>query len=259
MHALRFLTATVLAVAVPSFAIAQPHRIAQLGSAPLIGEIASTSQLKSDVTRDRAVFKAAGWDLGLSPEEYAQFASRIAAGHLSYVTLPRHLDAMTWGTAGRVYVQRDVVIPPATKGWEIDLEEPDETVALFIPARCGNLSIVRRLRPRIAKAPAPKRIDPLVAPLHFTAALPVPTPPPIAFGDGAPKVVIAALTPQATPTPAIFAVAQPAQTHHSGWWPLLLIPMAFLFHGHGAVSQISSAPLPVVTPVPLVGCTPAPH
>lgn len=270
MHLLRFLTATVLAVALPSVAFAQPHQIAQLGTAPLIGEISSTAQLRNDVARDEAVFKAAGSQLGLSAAEYAQFASRISSGRLTYVTLPRHLDAMSWASAGQVYVERNVIIPASTRGWEIDLAEPAQTVALFVPARCGNLSIVRRPRPHIASLPHRKTAKPHHAPPPVIASLPAPAPAPLDSPSPQPS---AAPTPVATlvQTPAMTTISQmtPApQTHHSAWWPLLLIPIAFLFHGHGGVSTnpgsgVQSFPPPPVlapTPAPVAGCaTPVPH
>ena len=256
MHLLRFLTATLLAVAIPFPAIAQPHRIAELGTAPLIGEIQSTSQLQTNVARDGALFKAAGSKLGISNAEYAAFASRIASGQLTYVTIPRHLDAMSWASAGQVYVLHDVIVPRSTRGWEVDLVERDQTVALFVPARCGNLSIVRRPRPRIAAIPTPTHIAKRPAPMRLTIAMLSPTPAPQASAAPAPDA-----SPDPTPTPAsgltaLTTVAQAPQTHHNGWWPLLLLPVAFLFHGHGGTLTtppaigISAAPTP-----PPASCT----
>ncbi len=155
MKLFRTAISLVLSVTMPLAAIAKPHEIAQLGTAPLTGEIASTSQLQANVNRQRHLFEVAGTKLGLSPREFAQFAARIDAKQLTYVTIPRHLDAMSWSSGGRVYVLHDVIIPAQTKGWEIDLQEQDHVVALFVPARCGNLSILRRPLPAIAKAPAP--------------------------------------------------------------------------------------------------------
>lgn len=253
MHLLRFLTATVLAVAIPFPAMAQTHRIAELGTAPLIGEIASTADLRTNLVRDSALFKAAGSKLGITSAEYAAFSSRIASGQLTYVTIPRHLDAMSWASAGTVYVLRDVMIPQSTKGWEVDIVERDQTVALFVPARCGNLSIVRRPRPRLATLPSPKHVVSRPAPQRLTIAMLSPTPAPQIAATPAPD-------PAATPNTltAIGTVAQTSQTHHAGWWPLLLIPVAFLFHGHGGTSLtpaangpgLSSAPTP-----PPASCT----
>ncbi len=45
---LRTTIALLLGVTMPLSAMAQPHTIAQLGTAPLIGTIASTSQLQAD-------------------------------------------------------------------------------------------------------------------------------------------------------------------------------------------------------------------
>lgn len=258
MKQLRPLLACLLAIALPLPSAARPHVIAELGTAPLIGQISSTSQLKSDVSRERRLFATAGTKLGLSPKEYASFASRIAAGNLAYVTVPRHLDAMSWSSGGNVYVLRDVIVPAGTKGWEVDLQESDETVALFIPARCGNLSVVRRARPHIAKAPAVKAI----------AAVPTPTPVPSPVAAPAAPAFVAPQAPQATPPPYA-SVAQSTPAHHFRWWPLLLVPVAaMLISGHGGsantpgitTSALPPPPTPVTpTPPPLVGCTPAPH
>lgn len=255
MKSLRPLLASVLTLALPLPAFAQPHTIAQLGTAPLIGQITSTSQLKNDVSRQRRLFETAGTKLGLSAAEYAKFSARIAAGNLAYVTIPRHLDAMSWSSGGNVYVLHDVIVPRGTKGWEVDLQENDETVALFVPARCGNLSIVRRTRPHLAKAPAVKAV----------AAVPPPTPAPSPAPDAAPAFV-APPAPQATPAPYA-AVAQSTPSHHFRWWPLLLIPIAaLLVNGHGGsgstpaitTSTLPPPPAPPAPTPPPVGCTPAP-
>jgi len=244
----------VLSVTMPLAAIAKPHEIAQLGTAPLTGEIASTSQLQANVNRQRHLFEVAGTKLGLSPREFAQFAARIDAKQLTYVTIPRHLDAMSWSSGGRVYVLHDVIIPAQTKGWEIDLQEQDHVVALFVPARCGNLSILRRPLPAIAKAPAP---PPRVA---VEAAA---TAPPVA--PAAPAVSMPA-PPPATPAPyESVASSTPPVTHHARWWPLLLIPIVGLiaggFHGGSTPPLTTVPPLngppPGPTPPP-AGCTPPP-
>lgn len=257
---LRKLLTLLLTLAVPTPAFAQSHVIAQLGTAPLVGEIASTAQLQSDVARNRRLFESAGGKLGLTPAEYAQFETRIASRQLAYVTLPRHLDAMSWSSRGNVYVLHDVVIPADTKGWEIDLKEGRSIVALFIPARCGNLSIVRKALPAIAQAPA--------RPVKVEAAA---TQPPAPSTAPAAPVVAMPDTPAATPAPYQSVATSTGPAHHLRWWPLLLIPIAALFfHGGGSSSPLSSpafvttpaAPVvPVVaapTPQPAVGCTPAP-
>lgn len=261
MHMLRFLTATVLAVALPCTVLAEPHRIAELGTAPLIGAIASTAKLQSDVARDQTLFRAAGSGLGLTPAESGQFFSRISAGQLTYVTLPRHLDAMSWASGGHVYVERNVIIPASTRGWEIDLAERDQIVALFVPARCGNLSVLRRPRKHIASIPVRTRVAPHRVP-DLSLALPAPSPldAPSPAAEPTPAITI-------DQTPAITTISQGSPPHRAAWWPLLLIPIAFVFHGHGGVTatpgtgvQSAPPPPPAPAPVPVAGCpTPAPH
>lgn len=259
MKLARIFTALLLAAAMPLPALAQPHVIAQLGTAPLIGQISSTPELQTDVTRQSRLFQTAGTKLGLTPAEYAQFESRISSRQLAYVTIPRHLDAMSWSSGGRVYVLHDVVIPAKTKGWEIDLQEGHQIVALFIPARCGNLSVLRKPMPAIAKAaPAPR--------VAVEAAA---TAPPQSEQTPAPEAMPAAVAlpaaPAATPAPyQAAAVATP--THHARLWPLaLLIPVIALLvshHGGNAVPPIGTttltAPPSAPTPPPASCPTPAP-
>lgn len=235
-------------------AFAQPHVIAQLGTAPLIGQISSTSQLQADVQRQRQLFEAAGDKLGLTTDEYARFEQRIALKQLTYVTLPHHLDAMSWSSGGKVYVLRDVVIPAGTKGWEIDLREDTGIVALFIPARCGNLSIVRKPLPAIARTIVPWQ------PIVEADATTPPAPP--ASSTTQTQAVAVPPTPAATPAPYESAAASSGPAHHVRWWPLLLIPVAaFFFHGGGGTANVPSlTPVTSVapTPQPVVGCTPPP-
>lgn len=240
-------------------ALAKPHVIAELGTAPLIGAIDSTSQLQADVSQQRRLFETAGTKLGLTPDEYAQFAARISDRRLAYVTIPRRLDAMTWSSGGRVYVLHDVVIPAQTKGWEIDLQEQHRIVALFIPARCGNLSVLRKPLPALAKAaPAPR-----VAVEAAATAPPQPeqTPAPAVM----PAAVALPAAAAATPAPyTTVATATPA-THHARLWPLLLIPIIALIASHHGGSSVPSVgtttltnPPGSATPPPASCPTPAP-
>ncbi|HEY9179733.1 MAG TPA: hypothetical protein VIO32_03375, partial [Candidatus Baltobacteraceae bacterium] len=169
---------------------------------------------------------------------------RIDSGRLAYVTIPRHLDAMSWRSGNRVRVLYDVVIPANTKGWEVDIDEPGEVVALFIPNKCGNLSLVRRQVPLVAKVtPAEKPLTPVIASATETIPAPVPA---------------------ATPLPyANLGIAQsPAPPHHTNAWPLLLLlPLAAMLisHGHSPVSSSPIVPALPAPPAPPVVCpTPAP-
>lgn len=243
----RRLAALVLCMALPLPAIAHTHVVAELGTAPLVGQVASTAQLQGDVNKQRAIFEAAAQGLGLTSSEFAQFSQRIAQRRLSYVVIPRHLDAMSWRSGGRVHVLRDVLIPASTMGWEIDLAEQGEIVALFIPNKCGNLSVVRKPIPLIASAAVP--VDkPVVEAISVAPALP------------------AAPSP-ATPAPyASLAMSSPsAPAHHFRVWPLLVIPFVALLvsHGHSGTIGTGAPPVPALpaapTPPPAGCASPTPH
>ncbi len=252
MKIARIMFAVLLSAALPLPAFAQPHVIAELGSAPLLGQITSTPQLQADVSRQRALFENAGLKLGLTPDEFSQFATRIAAKQLTYVTVPRHLDAMSWASGGQVHVVRDVIIPARTKGWEVDLREGNQVLAIFVPARCANLSLLRRSVPMVAKAARP---HPVAVAAAATAPPQVAAPPPAP----APAVAMPA-PPAATPMPYQSVAASTPPAHRMGWWPLLLIPIVALLAGHGGSSV---PPLNAGTPPggggpPPVGPTPPP-
>lgn len=268
MKLARIMLASLLCVSLPLEAIAAPHVIARLGSAPLLGQLSSTPRLQAEVGRQRRTFEAAGALLGLTPKEFMQVEARIEAKQLTYVTIPRHLDAMTGSRNGQVFVVRDVVIPAQSKGWEIDLQENHQTLAVFIPARCGNVSLLRRPMPLLAQTKPVTR--PVTRVLAESTSPPAPQPVPTAVA-AAPAVVMPA---PSEPTPAPFttlAVSSPT-THRFNWWPLLLIPIIGFIAG-GGHSGFNSPPVtaggpppggggglppPVPTPSPVIGCTPPP-
>lgn len=263
----RSLLSAVTALAIPAPAFAEPHVIAQLGNAPLIGQISSTPQLQADVTKQSELFRTAGSKLGLTPQEYSQVAARIQSRQLSYVTLPRHLDAMSWSSGGRVYVLKDVIIPAGTNGWEIDLPEASQQIAVFIPARCGNLSLVRRPLRRIARV-APAKSAPPSKPRVLAASTAPPAPPaaapapPAPAENGSPAVYVAPAAQPAAASP-LATTAAPV-THSTKLWPLLLLPLigfAVSHHGGGSTPTYLSPPLTVPgAPPPVPGCPPpVPH
>jgi len=265
----RYIFAPLLVLALSAPALGQPHVIAELGTAPLIGQIDSTQSLQADVARNESLFEDAGSKLGLSTQEYLQLRDRIATSRLAYVTIPRHLDAMTWSLNGRVKVLHDVIIPANTKGWEADIKENGQIVALFIPNKCGNLSLIRRPAPVVAALPTRVKAAHYAPPV--TAAPVAAAPAEVAPVAAAPAAQAPAEQPAAVPTAAPYnALASntppaPASTggHHFPWF-LLLVPVIALIGGHGGGS--TSVPItPGVTPAqggptpPPVSCpTPVP-
>lgn len=250
---MRKLLALLLCTALPLPALAQTHVIAELGTAPLIGQVASTQQLQNDVSKQRDIFESAGLQLGLTPAEFTQFERKIAQRRLTYVVIPRRLDAMSWRSGGRVHVLHDVEVPANTRGWEVDLREHNRILALFIPNKCGNLSLLRKPAPLLAQA-APQVKDVAIAPTPSPVPAPAATPVPAA-------------TPAVAPTPAPYTSlamsTSTAPVHHFRAWPLLLLPLIAMFVSHGHSGPVSSPLVPALpaapTPPP-AGCpTPAPH
>lgn len=229
-------------VLVPAQGIASPHVIAQLGTAPLVPQITSIAQLQDDLASKKLLFSAAAAKLGLTPSEYAQFATHVQTRRVAYVTIPRRLDGMSWAGAGGVSVLYDVIIPADTRGWEVDLVEHGQILAIYVPARCGNLSLLHKPLPRIARA---KRHTPVhVAARVVRPRAGVPAAPPVAAVT-APATTVAVATPSPTPAPFAVLAATTGPSHHLGWLPYLIIPfVAALVTGHGN-QGVPEVPVPI--------------
>jgi hypothetical protein len=196
--------------------------ISQLGTAPLLGRSSSTAIMRERVEHNQDILRQAALKSGLSAAQFVELNSAIAASRVQWVTVPRRLTVMTWRDGKRVYVIRDVKIPPRVRGWEVDLQEKHSTIAVYIPAACGNLSYVRRVRPAVAVASHPAKtktvadvVVPATTPDVTPAPVPVPPAPPAEVGTGpeaaAPTQVAAAAGPPvasgATPIGDIIAAA----------------------------------------------------
>lgn len=220
----RVSTVLALALACSGVATAKTTTIAELGSAPLLGSIASTAQLRADVAHHGTVLADAAQRLGVTSVEYRHFRQAVAAGDAHWVTVPRRLDAMSWRVGRRVHVIRDVQIPAGTHGWQVDLDEGGRMVSLYMPARCGNLSLVVRPIRRVARLPKPL----VAAAVHQPAPPPVEAPAAVAPAPEAPAEVAV----QPTPVPRIEAPIYRA-TRFS---PLAIIPILFGF-GHAGTGS----------------------
>jgi hypothetical protein len=168
----RFLSGFIITALCAAPALAKPTVIAELGTAPLLGTSRSTTEMRQLVAHNEGIMSAAAVRLGLTPGEYAQFHAAIDQSHVAWVTVPRHLDAMTWQAGGHVYALHNVIIPKHTNGWEVDVPAAHGAVlALYMPAKCGNLSLVRRPARAIARRVAP--------PVHVALVAPPPAAPPV--------------------------------------------------------------------------------
>ncbi|MEA2690292.1 MAG: hypothetical protein QOJ39_631 [Candidatus Eremiobacteraeota bacterium] len=217
-------------------ALAQPIEIATLGRAPVMGQSTNPAELQYNFKRNEGIMREAGMSLGLTNEQYEQFRLALEVGKPNWVTVPRHLDAMTWASGGRVHVLHDVIIPANQKGVEVDLRSNDKVIALFLPAKCGNLSVIRRPIPHVA---AIRNF-----PVPHVAAVTAPAPPQ--------QTTVAAVTPL-EPTPLVAPVVPipPVAVVHHG---LNLLPLAallpFLVHGGGTSGIVTPGTGTVVGPPP---------
>ncbi len=159
--------AAMLVAATSLPALAHPIEIVTLGRAPLMGQSTNAQELKYNFKHHEAEMRQAAAAIGLTREQYEQFRLQLDVARPAWVTIPRHLDAMTWASYGQVHVLHDVIIPANQKGVEVDLQAPGKNIALFLPAKCGNLSVirtpVRARRQRRAQLPGPARRRDLAA------------------------------------------------------------------------------------------------
>ena len=152
-------------------ALGQPIEIATLGRAPVWHTPAhSLAQAQEYFKSNDAAMHSAARAIGLTDAQFVTFKEQVAVAQpRQWVTLPRHLDATTWGNPA--HRLNDVIIPKGEKGIEIDMPDGDATLAVYLPAKCGNLSFVRR---RLAAFPHP---HPLVASAQsFPAPQEIPPP-----------------------------------------------------------------------------------
>ena len=233
---------------------AQTHVITTLGGTPLLGTLSSRAQLQSAALSLRDRFHAAARELGLNEKDFRELQAGL--GSARYVVVPRHLDAMAWYSGG-TRVTSDVIIPPDTRGWEVDIRHAGKLVRVFIPAICGNLSILRENMPRLARKPkigtgvaayaVSASTERAVAPAHpATATLPPTTPSP------------AGAHPSQTtpPTPVVVGIHPPPAATHAHRFPWFIIPLILplLFSGGGSHGSTPAVAPPPPSPAPPTPC-----
>ena len=243
----RPVAAAVLTLSMTLPALAQPIEIATLGRAPLMGQSTNAAELAYNFKKNEGLMRRAGADLGLTSEQYEQFRLALEVGKPNWVTVPRHLDAMTWASGGQVHVLHDVIIPANQKGVEVDLHSGDKIIALFLPAKCGNLSVIRRTVPHVATTRN--------FPVPHVAAVTAPQPcGPGMVGSYYPNCSTPVAVEQ-PPAPVVAAVVPPAAippppVHHG----FSLLPLAALLPFLVHTSSSSGTPTPgagtVVGPPP---------
>jgi len=193
----------------------------QMGVAPLLGVSSTTAEIREKVRTHPKLMSQAAASIGLTPREYSAFYGKFMNQKPGWVTIPRHLDGMTWAADGVVHAEYDVEIPAGTNGWEVDLYEKHQIVHVYLPMICGNLSVLRTPRKEVAMRPAlpPRRIF-----------APVPPPPPPVVAPVAPAPV-----PLTSVAEQIPPVAPPVVHHPRLFWPIVgaaVLAGVLLSHPH---------------------------
>jgi hypothetical protein len=231
-------------------ALAQPIEIATLGRAPLMSTSTSLSELRSNFEKNQAMMQQAAHKLGLTDEQYETFKLQVAVAKARWVTVPRHLEAMSWASDGTVHVLHDVIIPPNMKGIEVDMPDRNSTLAMFLPAKCGNLSYVHLKAPTVAYPSSP----------HYVSAAQ-------SFPQPRPQQVAAVVT-GTVPVAPLAAIPPPpivaAAAHHFSLLPLAAL-LPFVVHSGNnvipappGVTSISGPAAPNFPPPHSCGCPPPP-
>ena len=208
-------------------AYARTIEIATLGRAPVMGASTSAAELRANMRKNEALMHRAGLAIGLTSKQYDVVRTTIEVGKPNWVTVPRHLDVMTWAYAGQVHTLHDVLIPAGQKGFAIDMPEDasGQVLTVYVPAKCGNISLARHAVRHVAAAKIRN--------------FPVPHPAPVV----APAVAVAPATVAApavvAPVPAVPLAPAVAVAHHGiGLLPLAAV-LPFLFHGGGGGSVVT--------------------
>ena len=224
---------------------ASDREIDNLSDGALLGEIQSTQALQQAFDANADQLALAGSEIGLSPQQYHEVRMAIAEGRARYVELPRHIDAMSGQHGGRVFIVRDIRIPKGVYGWEVDLDEAHDVVKVYVPNRCGNLSLVR-VRPRVlAAAPVYHRVN-----VAYAAPIAGPFAPLPASYEAASPAPVVAYQPELS-APHVAQVA----THHFAMLPFLagaLVAGFLASGGHGSGVSVNTHPTPVPVTPPVV-------
>lgn len=221
-----FLVAAFITGVSTVFAQTQVH---QLGVAPLLGVTPSTPALRQKIAEHPEMVREAAKEIGLTSSEYRAFMKKLQNEKPYWGSVPRHLDAMSWSANGHVYAIHDVVIPSGVNGWEVELRERHQVVAIYIPMICGNLSVVRTPIHQVAVAPP-------LPPRHVFAPPPVvPVPVPLVAAEVPPAQMIPPVAPPA------------AVIHHPHlFWPILAAAVAGVIIASNHHNDHSSQPALVV-------------
>lgn len=149
---------------------------------------------------DEDRYREAGHQIGLNDAEFNEFEGRVFDGKVTRTPLPLALDAMAGQHRGRVYAIKSVQVRPGEWSYLIALSDGKR---VYVPVKCGNLSLLRHARPAfVARAPMHRapRFHPRVAAARVVAPPAPQAPPtsaPVAFLPPVEAAVAAPILPVA--------------------------------------------------------------
>jgi hypothetical protein len=208
-------------------ALAATTVVAELGSAPLLGQTTTLADLQVSVARNEGRLASAATLAGMTADEFRTFRDAVQTVKPAWGLVPRHLTAMTWFDGSRVRVIHDVLIPAATYGFEYDESTANSRLRIFVPVACGNLSILRERIVRAAAIPPKREVS-----SHPVAMIPPisVTPPPAPSSIATPATSAA---PSPVPSPTTIQLG--SRPKH-GLWPFFAVFFGFLNFGGGGGS-----------------------
>jgi hypothetical protein len=218
----RFLAMMLFVALLRPPALSATTVVAELGSAPLLGQTTTLAQLQVNVARNEERLATAAAQAGMTPEEFRTFRDAVQTVKPAWGLVPRHLSAMTWFDGSRVRVIHDVLIPAATYGFEYDESTANSRLRIFVPVACGNLSI---LRERIVRAAG-------IPPKREVSSRPVPMIPPM---PAPPSIATPATSAAPSPVPSPTTIYLGSRPKH-GIWPFFAVLFGFLDFGGGGGS-----------------------
>lgn len=149
--------------------------------------------------------------IGLTRGEFEEFERRVIDGDVKLTMLPSQLDAMAGQHHGRIYAVRNAHVRGGERSFVVALADGKR---VYVPMKCGNVSVVRNARPQVvARTPRTpvhtltRAVRRPAAPVVAAVAAPLPAPP----APVAPAVAVAA------PVVPVAAVA-----HHNFALPFLM-------------------------------------
>ncbi len=147
---------------------------------------ASAEEVWNQTHEHAKLFSDAASRIGLTPAEYREFRTALLDGKVSYVRLPRRLDAMSGDRHGSVYAVKNAYMTSSIEGWRVALADGN---VVYVPQLCGNISLLRhaaiahvaRPHPRVAYVhPYHRKKSRFVPAIASTNEVPVAVAPPAA-------------------------------------------------------------------------------